>query len=187
MVRTINQVQLVGNLARDPEYSTTQSGITKCSFTVACQRPYKNQNGSYDADFINCVAWRQTADFVNRYFLKGNKIGLTGSLQVRSYEAQDGSKRWITEVVVNNVEFVAPRSDGGQQRNAAPAPSPPPAAQQKPHQQSMNDFIEVDDDELPFDRRVSLPTQKGTGDLWSNGVIYLMATPSLKKRGENIA
>ena len=77
----MNQVQLVGNLTRDPEGGTTQNGIAYCRFSVACQRRFKNAQGQYDADFINCLAWRQTAEFVQRYFIKGNKIGLTGSIQ----------------------------------------------------------------------------------------------------------
>lgn len=146
----INQVQLVGNLTRDPESGTTQNGITYCRFTVACQRRFKNAQGQYEADFINCLAWRQTAEFVQRHFIKGNKIGLTGSIQTGSYTAQDGSKRYTTEVVVDNVEFVAPRSDSGNGGGYGQPTTPPAPAQQKPQQQSMNDFMEVDDDELPF-------------------------------------
>ena len=146
----INQVQLVGNLTRDPEGGTTQSGISYCRFSIACQRRFKNANGTYDADFINCLAWRQTAEFIQRHFIKGNKIGLVGSIQTGSYTAQDGTKRYTTEVVVDNVEFVAPRSDSGNGGGYG-QPTPPPApAQQRPQQQSMNDFMEVDDDELPF-------------------------------------
>lgn len=150
----MNQVQLVGNLARDPDYRTLQSGITYCQFTVACQRKFKNQSGAYEADFINCVAWRERADFVHKYFLKGQKIGLTGTLQVRSYDAQDGTKRYVTEVIVENVEFVERRQDSGGSNNYG-QPSPPPAAQQRNEQQRMDlasqGFQEVDDDdELPF-------------------------------------
>jgi len=151
----MNQVQLVGNICRDPEYRTLQSGVTCCQFTVACQRKFKNAQGQYDADFINCVAWRQTADFINRYFIKGNKIGLVGTLQTRSYDAQDGTKRYVTEVIVENVEFVAPRQDSG---SSYGSPSP---AQQRQQPQQRNEqqrmdmsgqgFQEVeDDDELPF-------------------------------------
>lgn len=152
----MNQVQLVGNITRDPEYRTLQSGVTCCQFTVACQRRFKNANGTYDADFINCVAWRQTADFVNRYFLKGNKIGLTGTIQTRSYDAQDGTKRYVTEVIVENVEFVAPRQDnGGGYGQPTPPPAPQQGQQQRNEQQRMDmasqGFQEVeDDDELPF-------------------------------------
>ena len=145
----------VGNICRDPEYTTTQSGVSKCTFTVACQRRYANAQGVREADFINCVAWRQTADFIQRHFIKGNKIGIEGTIQTRSYDAQDGSKRYVTEIIVDNVEFVAPR----QSSNAAsPPPQPPaaPRAQVPPDQQQrmdfyqQNGFTEVDDDELPF-------------------------------------
>lgn len=152
----MNQCQLVGNITRDPEYRTLQSGVTCCQFTVACQRRFKNANGGYDADFISCVAWRQTADFIHRYFIKGNKIGLTGTLQTRSYDAQDGSKRYVTEVLVENVEFVAPRSDSGGSSYGQPTPPPAQAQPQQRNEQQRMDlasqgFQEVDDDdELPF-------------------------------------
>ena len=161
----MNQVQLVGNLTRDPESGTTQNGITYCRFGVACQRRFKNANGTYDADFINCLAWRQTAEFVMRYFIKGNKIGLTGSIQTGSYTAQDGSKRYTTEVLVDSVEFVAPRSDNGNGGSYG-QPTPPPQnnngtipgiMQPSQNQQQRmdlngqsNGFTEVEDDELPF-------------------------------------
>ena len=151
----MNQVQLVGNICRDPEYRTLQSGVTCCQFTVACQRKFKNAQGQYDADFINCVAWRQTADFINRYFIKGNKIGLVGTLQTRSYDAQDGTKRYVTEVIVENVEFVAPRQDSGSSYGSPPPAQQRQQPQQRNEQQRMDmsgqGFQEVDDDdELPF-------------------------------------
>lgn len=151
----MNQVQLVGNICRDPEYRTLQSGVTYCQFTVACQRKFKNAQGQYDADFINCVAWRQTADFINRYFIKGNKIGLVGTLQTRSYDAQDGTKRYVTEVIVENVEFVVPRQDSGSSYGSPPPAQQRQQPQQRNEQQRMDmsgqGFQEVeDDDELPF-------------------------------------
>lgn len=165
----MNKVILVGNLTRDPEYGTTQSGVNYCRFTVACQRRFTNQQGVREADFINCVAWRQTADFVNNWFRKGNRIGLEGSIQVRSYDDQSGQKRWATEVIVNEVEFAGSKSDGGNNQSAYgdPGPTPPPQGQhngnipgimqpprnqQQPanRQMNMNDFQEVEDDELPF-------------------------------------
>ena len=161
----MNQVNLVGNLTRDPEGGTTQNGIAYCRFSVACQRKFKNAQGQYDADFINCLAWRQTAEFVQRYFIKGNKIGLTGSIQTGSYTAQDGSKRYTTEVLVDNVEFVAPRSDNGNGGGYGQSTPPPqnnngtiPGIMQPPQNQQQrmdlngqnNDFTEVEDDELPF-------------------------------------
>lgn len=129
----MNKVLLVGNLARDPETRTTNAGVTYTNFTVACQRRIANQQGIRAADFINCVAWRQTAEFVAKYFNKGSRIGVEGTLQARSYEAQDGSKRHVTEVIVDHVEFVG----GGEQQST-------------PKVDATTGFVEVDDDKLPF-------------------------------------
>lgn len=161
----MNKVVLIGNLACDPELRTTQSGISNVSFRIACQRKYANQQGVREADFISCVAWRQTAEFIHKYFIKGNKIALEGSIQTRSYDAQDGSKRYVTEVLVDSAEFVVPKADGhsasppqnyGQQSYPPQSKQQPgygqPAPQQYPEQMHMdtNGFTEVDDDELPF-------------------------------------
>lgn len=150
----MNQVQLVGNLTRDPEGGTTQSGIAYCRFTVACQRRFRNANGSYDADFIPCLAWRQTAEFIRKYFRKGGRIGLTGSIQTGSYEAQDGSRRYTTEVLVDNAEFVERRQDNNGSSYGAPPPSAPNQPAQRNEQQRMDlaqqGFEEVEDDDLPF-------------------------------------
>lgn len=110
----MNIVALVGRLTRDPEMRQTQSGISVASFTVAVDRRYTNNDGQREADFIACVAWRQTAEFVAKYFTKGQRIGLTGSLQTRQYTAQDGSKRTVCEVVAENVEFVERKADAAQ-------------------------------------------------------------------------
>lgn len=147
----MNKVILIGNLAADPEFRTTQSEISNVSFRIAVQRRYTNQQGIREADFISCVAWRQTAEFIHRYFIKGNKMAIEGCLQTRSYDAQDGSKRYVTEVLVDNVEFVTPKTgtpspSHGQQGYGQAAP------QQRPEQMRMDTsgFTEVDDDELPF-------------------------------------
>lgn len=162
----MNKAILIGNLAADPEFRTTPNGISYVSFRIACQRRYANQQGVREADFISCCAWRQTAEFIHKYFIKGNKIAVEGSIQTRSYDAQDGTKRYVTEVLVDNAEFVTPKSDG---QYGAPPPaygqqsypqqpgygqqsygqSAPP---QRPEQMRMdtNGFTEVDDDELPF-------------------------------------
>ena len=112
----MNKVILVGNLTRDPEYRTTPNGASVCNFSIAVQRRFANQQGVREADFINCVAWRQQADFVHRFFTKGRRIGVVGSLQTRTYDAQDGSKRYVTEVVCDECEFVdsRPNGDGSQ-------------------------------------------------------------------------
>ena len=144
----MNRVILVGNLASDPEARTTQSGISQSTFRIAVQRRFSNQQGVREADFISVVCWRQTADFCNRYLTKGTRVAVEGSIQNRSYDAQDGSKRYITEIIADNIEFASNRRDeGGAPRQYESAPTPPPA---KPEAPSMNDFTEVDDDELPF-------------------------------------
>ena len=147
----MNKVIMIGNLANDPEAFTTQSGISRSTFRLAVQRRFANQQGVREADFFTIVAWRQTADFCNRYLSKGRKIAVEGCIQNRSYDAQDGSKRWITEVIADNVEALGSREDnGGNGGNAGYVPPPPEPPQQRNQQMNMNDFTEVDDDELPF-------------------------------------
>ena len=151
----MNKAILVGNLTRDPETRTTPSGVSCTTFTVACQRRFANQQGVREADFINCVAWRQTADFVARYFSKGSRIGVEGTIQTRSYDAQDGSKRYVTEVVVDNVEFVGSRNENSSRRDEAPFPTAAPADNGMGFnggaaQGANRGFTEVEDDELPF-------------------------------------
>ena len=108
----INRVVLVGRLTKDPEVRTTPSGVTVCNFTVACDRPYVKQGEERQADFINCIAWRQTGEFVSKYFVKGNRIALDGSIQTRSWDDKNGNKRYATEVVVDHVEFAQSKNEG---------------------------------------------------------------------------
>lgn len=110
----MNNVSLVGRLTKDPDQRMTQNGIAVTSFTVAVQRRFKDADGNYQADFINCVAWRGTAEFIAKYFCKGMKIGVCGTLQARSYEDADGKRRYVTEVVAEQAEFV--ESKGERQR-----------------------------------------------------------------------
>ena len=144
----MNKVILIGNLANDPEPFTTQSGISRSTFRLAVNRRFANAQGVRETDFLTIVAWRQSADFCNRYLKKGNKVAVEGSIQTRSYDAQDGSRRYVTEVIADNVEFLSSRNeDGGAPRQYDNGPTPPP---ERPANASMNDFTEVDDDELPF-------------------------------------
>ena len=144
----MNKVILIGNLASDPEAFTTQSGVSRSTFRIAVQRRFANAQGVREADFLTVVAWRQTADFCNRYLTKGSKVAVEGSMQVRSYDAQDGSKRYVTEIIADSVEAVGGRDEAqGQARPRDNGPTPPPAPPAGP---AMNDFTEVDDDELPF-------------------------------------
>lgn len=106
-MRNMNTVILIGNLVKDPEMKTTDSGISVCKFTLAVNRPYKKE-GETEADFFNIVAWRGVADNVGKYLKKGNKAGVLGRLQTRFYDADDGTKRYITEVIADSVEFLTP-------------------------------------------------------------------------------
>lgn len=134
----MNIIMITGNLSRDPEAHTTQSGVSTSTFTVAVQRRFKNAQGQREADFLTVVAWRQTADFCNRYLSKGRKVAVTGSVQTRSYTAQDGSKRYVTEIIADHVETLDKRED--KPRDEQPAQEQPDPSQ----------FTEVDDSELPF-------------------------------------
>lgn len=145
----MNKVILMGRLARDPDVRTTQSGRQVARMTIAVDRRISRANvqpGQPTADFINLVAWERTAEFANHYLNKGSQILVEGRIQTRSYEAQDGSKRYVTEIIAENVEALGSR-DEGQARPRDNGPTPPPAPPAGP---AMNDFTEVDDDELPF-------------------------------------
>ena len=113
----MNKIILVGRLTKDPEVRTTSAGFNTVNFTVAVNRNFKNKDGNYDADFLPCVAFRQTADFISKFFKKGNMICLDGRVQTRNYDAADGSKRYVTEVVVENVEFVGGKNDSSSSSN----------------------------------------------------------------------
>ncbi|MDO4370920.1 MAG: single-stranded DNA-binding protein [Clostridia bacterium] len=145
----MNKAILIGNLANDPETRTTQSGIAQCTFRLAVQRRFANQNGVREADFLTIVCWRQTAELCSRYLSKGRKVAVEGSIQTRSYDAQDGTKRYVTEIIADNVEFLGSRDDaarGGDYSAPAPAAAPAPRAAAP----ANAGFAEVDDDELPF-------------------------------------
>lgn len=102
----MNKVQLVGRLTKDPEIKATATQVNFCNFTVAVDRRFKDQNGQRQADFINCVAWRQTADFIGKYFRKGSKIAICGTIQTRKFNDQNGVTRYVTEVIAEEAEFV---------------------------------------------------------------------------------
>ncbi len=147
----MNKVILVGNLTRDPEVRTTGSGVSVCTFTLAINRRFVNQQGVREADFINIVTWRQQAELCGRYLSKGRKVGIVGSLQTRSYDAQDGSKRYVTEVVADEVEFLSSMSDGNRPMRNDEIPLPPePSANVGSPMSGMAGMMEADDDELPF-------------------------------------
>lgn len=135
----MNKCVLVGNLTRDPEHTTTANGISVCRFSIAVNRSYSNSNGEREADFINIVTWRGLADNCGKYLTRGNKVAVSGSIQTRNYEDKDGNKRYATEVVADDVEFLTPRGEG--------AAADRPARQSKP----VMELEPIDDpDQLPF-------------------------------------
>ena len=151
----MNKVVLIGNLVRDPEVRATQSGISVCNFTVAVNRRFKKENGEQETDFLNVIAWRQLAELCGKYLAKGRKVAVTGSIQTRTYEAKDGSKRTAWDIVADEVEFLTTQN---QQSSTQSAPGAYTTAASKDSgtayaPQPHNDFggyTQVDDEELPF-------------------------------------
>jgi single stranded DNA-binding protein (ssb) len=150
----MNKVILIGNLAADPETRQTASGVTMCTFRLAVQRRFANQQGVREADFFNITTWRQTAETCGRYLSKGRRVCVEGSLQNRSYDAQDGTKRFVTDIVAENVEFLSSRNEaaGFPRTDEVPAPHTAPAASAPAAGNVSAGFTDVtaEDDELPF-------------------------------------
>jgi single-strand DNA-binding protein len=137
----LNTVILIGRLTRDPELRYTPAGAAVCHFTLAVDRPFTNQQGERDTDFIDVVCWRQLAETVSQHLTKGRTAAVQGRLQIRSYETQDGQRRRVAEVVADTVRFLdRPRREAGPEA-AAPAARPEPAGEEP-------EF--GDDDEVPF-------------------------------------
>ncbi|HAX73900.1 MAG TPA: single-stranded DNA-binding protein [Firmicutes bacterium] len=114
----INRVVLVGRLTRDPELKYTTNGTASLQFSIAVNRTFTSANGEREADFINCVAWRNQAENMAKFVRKGSLLGVEGRIQTRSYQAQDGSKRYVTEVVAESVQFLEPRSSQNREGGA---------------------------------------------------------------------
>ncbi len=141
-----NLVVLTGRLTADPELKTTQTGISVTSFSIAVSRSYRSGEEP-QTDFINIVAWRKSAEFVAKYFKKGNMIGIEGSIQTRKYTDKNGNQRTAFEVVANNVQFVESKRDTA----SAPETETAPAASYS--NAGVNDFSDIgdmSDDDLPF-------------------------------------
>ena len=150
----MNKVYLIGNLTRDPEMRSTSAGIPVCNFSIAVNRRFKNaQTGQQETDFFNIVAWRQLAELCGRYLAKGRKVAVCGSIQIRSYEAQDGSKRTAFDIVADEVEFLSSANAGSvpsSDYHAAVSPAPVQRQQAPSYAPADSGFTQVDDDELPF-------------------------------------
>jgi len=176
----INRVVLVGRLTRDPELKYTANGIANLRFSVAVNRSFTSQNGERQADFINCVAWRGQAENMAKFLRKGSLIGVEGRIETGSYQAQDGSTRYTTDVVADSVQFLEPRSaQNDRQGGGFPSTGQPsggfssgggyggaPSFPQQQQSAPANDFgmpsmpssqgsgfsstINISDDDLPF-------------------------------------
>lgn len=165
----MNCVNLIGRITKDPELKTTTNGKYVCSFSIAVQRPYKNKDtGEYDVDFINIRAWESHAEFVTRYFHKGQRIGITGSLRVSNYTDKNGNNVTWTEVVADGIDFAdgkqtgtaaaneqanrnTPPSATTQQQYTTAAAAPPPAQTYNNEQAEQPNFSTAEaDDNYPF-------------------------------------
>lgn len=151
----MNKAFLIGNLTKDPEMRSTQSGVAVCNFSIAVNRRFKNANGQQETDYLNIIAWRQLAELCSKYLAKGRKVAVAGSIQTRTYEAKDGSKRTTWDIVADEVEFLTTQN---QQSSTQSAPGAYTTAASKdsgtayapqPHN-DFGGFTQVDDEELPF-------------------------------------
>ena len=132
----MNKCIFIGNLTKDPELTTTPNGVSVSKFTIAVPRRYTNADSKRESDFIDCVVWRNQAENLVKYCHKGDKLAVTGTLQVRSYEAQDGTKRKVTEIIADDVEFIKTNKNGEDSGDNKP---------KKPTMQPLDD-----DSEIPF-------------------------------------
>ncbi len=136
----MNKVFLIGNLTRDPELSTTNSGISVCRISIAVSRRFANADGSRETDFFNVVAWRAIAENCAKYLKKGSKIAVMGSIQNRSYEGNDGTKRYTTDITAEEIEFLSTKGDETATGDAGMHAEPDTGLQP----------IDDDDNTLPF-------------------------------------
>lgn len=144
----MNKVCLIGRLTADAKISFTGSNTAYTRFTVAVNRNYKNEEGEYDADFISCVAWRERAELINKHFSKGSQIGIEGHIQTGSYDKDDGTKGYLTDIIVDSITFV-----GGKKGEGRPAPEEEPYTKEETTTDPFEDFgseVVLSDDDLPF-------------------------------------
>ncbi len=142
----MNKVVLIGNLTRDPELQTTNSGVSVCRFSLAVARRFANSDGEREADFINIVVWRNQAENCHKYLKKGSKCAVVGRIQTSSYDAADGSKRYTTDVVADEVEFISTRNGGDNSESGFTPSDEGKVASPK----QTAELEEIDDDSLPF-------------------------------------
>jgi single-strand DNA-binding protein len=132
----LNSIILIGRLTKDPELRYTPNGVAVATFTLAVERSRKNAQGEKETDFINIVVWRQLAELCANYLGKGKLAAVEGELHIRSFDGQDGGKRWITEVAAENVRFLSPKDNSNNQPTGA--------------SNSLGNEITFNDDDIPF-------------------------------------
>ena len=148
----MNKVILIGRLSQEPEMRTTPNGVATTSFNIAVQRNFTNQNGEREADFFRVVAWRKQAENIARYCHKGTQVAVEGRLQNNNYEAQDGTRRYTTEVIADNVSFLGSRGEGTT-NSSTPQNMENDVEVNETSEDPFKDFgdeISLTDDELPF-------------------------------------
>jgi single-strand DNA-binding protein len=141
----MNRAVIIGNLTKDPELRTTPQGISVCSFTVAVNRGFGDKK---DVDYIPVVTWRGLADNCARFLAKGRKAGVSGRIQTRSYDDNNGQRRYITEIIADDVEFLTPKGEGGGYNRSQDVPPPPDDAGL--FGDEPDDFEPLDDEQMPF-------------------------------------
>mgnify|MGYP003095094965 FL=1 len=142
----MNKVILMGRLTKDVEMRQTPNGIAVARFAIAVNRRFKNANGEYDVDFINCIAWRKTGEFISRYFQKGSMIAVVGSIQTRSWDGNDGKKQYATEVIVDEVYFTGSKAESSTGGNTDLSDS----GLDDLNSQYGEDFATIGEEDLPF-------------------------------------
>lgn len=149
----MNKAIIMGRLTRDPELRTTQSQTPVASFTVAVDRRFKSADGERQADFIPVVAWRNNAEFVGKYFNKGSKIVVVGSIQTRNYEDKDGKRVYVTEIVADEMYFAESKSSSQTSNNSNNSFNSDNKSSKSNTSESQDGFLTLDDDDtaLPFD------------------------------------
>ena len=151
----INRTVLVGRLTKDPELKYTPSGVPMARFTLAVNRPFSNQQGEKEADFINCIAWRKQAENLSNFMKKGNMVGIEGRIQTGSFEGQDGKRVFTTDVVADSIQFLERNQQS--QSNHQQSSQQQYGGQQNYTRMDEDPFanskgpIEVSEDDLPFD------------------------------------
>lgn len=140
----MNKFVGIGNVVKEPEMYTTNSGVKVAKITLAINRRFANAQGNREADFLTCVAWRNTAEYVEKYVHKGKKLAVSGSVQTRSYDTQDGQKRFVTEIQVDEIEIVSKKEDGEKEDEKADTKA------EKVFGKENVEMVENDDEELPF-------------------------------------